>query len=297
MFALVTIWPWWYGGAQWQAQWWLVLAGTLLTLLTWIATCLSPRRTGAAVTLSFVMVAFLLWTSLQLVPLPQFAARYLSGAQRFVQLVNASTPVQSPVDWLQPESYRTVSVAPVQTKASLAVLAVAVATLWSSSVLLVQRRWVLALAIVLVTGGVANGALGLFQLVNYSHWTLLEMPKTKTSFATFVSRNSAPAYYASVIAAAMTLMGATFSANKKARRKQYHITYPSASILGRIRNRLESVFIDLNSASITCLLVLAFMLVVILATFSRGGVLACLAGCTVTLCLTLGSRGLGLPAR
>ncbi len=61
--------------------------------------------------------------------------------------------------------------------------------------------------------------------------------------------------------------------------------------MGRLRNRLEEVFIDLNSVAVTCVLVLAFLLLVTLATLSRGGILGCLAACVVTLCLTLGGRG------
>lgn len=293
LISMAVVWPWWYGGAQWQSQWWLVLGGLTIAALTWLSACLSPRRTGACIPLTFVMVAFTVWTALQLVPLPQFMASSLSGAQRFVRTITTNVPVQSERTWLQPEAYRTVSISPYQTKASLAVLAVAVVMVWSSSVLILQKRWVIALACALMFSGVLNGVLGLYQAVNWSHWTLLELPRSGTTFATFVSRNSAPTYYASATAAALTMMGVIFTKQKRNRRKNYRVTYPGASLIGRIRNRLEDVFIDLNTPAIACLLIIAFLLVVTLATFSRGGILACVSSCAVTLCLTLGSRGGG----
>lgn len=297
LLLLVTVMPWWYGGAQWQAQWWTVVGGMALAILTWAATLLSPRRTGGFVHLSLVMVLFLGWTSLELVPLPQFMASQLSGAGRFVKSIVEQTDVTSEKAWLQPESYNQVSIAPLQTKASIAVYAVAIVVLWSASTLFVSKKLALTLVITLAAGGVANAGLGLVQLVGYSHEPLLlTMPAEGRYFATFVSRNSAPAYYASTCGACLAILGLTYRTQKRKRRKDYRVTYPGDSWVGRLRNRLEDVFIDLNSAAVTCVLAIAFMLLVTLATFSRGGILGCLAACAVTLCLTLGGRGASFTA-
>ena len=291
LLALVTVMPWWYGGAQWQAQWWVVVGGLAVAVTTWLATLLSPRRTGGYVRLSLVMVAFMGWTAIALLPLPQVIASRVSGAQRFVKSVQSGAEAKSERTWLQPESYNTASISPAQTRASLAVLAVAVVVVWSASTLFLSKQLALVLAITLVVGGAANAALGLSQLVSHSQWTTLPMPKDSKHFATFVSRNSAPAYYACATASCLAILGLTYRAEKRKRRKDYRVTYPGESWVGRLRNRFEEVFIDLNSVAVACVLAVAFLLLVTLATFSRGGILGCLAACVVTLCLTLGARG------
>lgn len=296
LLALVTVMPWWYGGAQCQAQWWVVVGGMALASLTWLATLLSPRRTGSFVHLSLVMVLFLGWTALELVPLPQFVAGQLSGAGRFVKSIAQQSDVSSDKAWLQPETYNKVSIAPLQTKASIAVYAVAVVVVWSASTLFLSKTLAIVLAVTLAVGGVASGAVGLVQLVGHSHQTLLPMQADGTYFATFVSRNSAPSYYATTTAACLAILGLTYRAQKRKRRKDYRVTYPGDSWIGRLRNRLEDIFIDLNSVAVACVLAIAFMLLVTLATFSRGGILGCLAACAVTLCLTLGGRGTSFTA-
>ncbi len=112
--------PWWYGAAQWQAQWWVVVGGIALAVTTWLSTLLSPRRTGGYVHLSLIMVGFLAWTAIALLPMPPSIASQLSGAQRFVKSIVASAEVTSEQTWLRPESYNTVSVSPTQTQASIA---------------------------------------------------------------------------------------------------------------------------------------------------------------------------------
>lgn len=291
LLALVTVMPWWYGGAQWQAQWWVVVGGLALAVTTWLATLLSPRRTGGYVQLSLVMVAFMAWAALALLPLPQILASRVSGAQRFVKSLTADAEVKSEQPWLQPESYNTASISPTQTRASIAVMAVAIVVVWSASTLFLSKQLALVLAVTLVVGGAANAGLGLTQLVSHSQWTTLPMPKDSKHFATFVSRNSAPPYYATATAGCLAILGLTYRAEKRKRRKDYRVTYPGESWVGRLRNRFEDVFIDLNSVAVACVLAVAFLLLVTLATFSRGGILGCLAACVVTLCLTLGGRG------
>ncbi len=152
LLVLVTVMPWWYGGAQWQAQWWVVVGGIALAILTWLSTLLSPRRTGGFVHLSIVMVIFLGWVGLELIPLPQFMASQLSGAGRFVQSIIDQSGVTSEQAWLQPESYNKISIGPLQTKASMAVYAVAVVVVWSASTLFIGKTLTIVLAATLALG-------------------------------------------------------------------------------------------------------------------------------------------------
>ena len=72
--------------------------------------------------------------------------------------------------------------------------------------------------------------------------------------------------------------------------KKYYVRYSAVNTLARMRQRLEDLVIDLDAVSIVCIFAATFMLVAVLATASRGGILACIAAAAVILGFTLGSQ-------
>ncbi|MGN6135670.1 MAG: O-antigen ligase family protein [Aureliella sp.] len=307
LLALVAVTPWIYGGQFWSCQVWLIVIGVALTCLSWLAACLSPRRAGGGTSLTWPMLGFLALVAMQLVPLPEPLASRLSSTQHFVRQMNAEARRDLPPDtsaqtsakqdtasstqslWPDASQSRTLSILPEQTRGSLAVLALAVVAVWSASLFLVERKWAIALAITLAASGLANAFLGLVQAVSWNDWTLLPDMRS-ISFSTFISRNSAPDFFATAIGAVLALLGVAFRTQKKKRRKEYRVTYPSASWEGRLRNRMEDIFIDLNTPAVSCIAALALLLVATLATLSRGGAIACFGASLVTLCLAIGDR-------
>ncbi len=105
----------------------------------------------------------------------------------------------------------------------------------------------------------------------------------------FVSRSSAADLFLSALGAMLVLLGVTYQNRKKSRRKEFQLTYPGSSMLGKIRNRMEDIFINMDSWSVACLLGSVFLSFSLLATYSRGGAMAALGGCVATLILTLGT--------
>lgn len=298
LLALVMLAPWFYAGAQWQFQIWLVFGGLLLTTLTSLAIWTSPQKHPACVSIIYWLVGLLGISFAQQIPLPKFLASYASVSSRIVesamdeahQISNRTPETIDQTFWLANDLHRTLSIVPEQTRASMAVLSVAIVTIWSASVLFVSARWAVILAVAIGACGLANAFLGLVQTVSWNNWTLLDMP-LKTYFSTFVSRNSAPAFFASATGSLCALLGIAFRNNKRKRREEYRVTYPSQSWHGRLRSRMEDVFIDLDTIAIVCISCVAFMLVATLATASRSGVIACFGACFVTLSLMIGARG------
>lgn len=298
LLALVALAPWCYGGQFWHIQLALVIVGIALAVLTWLAVCLSPSRAGRCTALTYAMLGFLLIVGLQLVPLPDWLAVRLSSAQGFVREINSQSVAAAGQSlgttqiaaWQDASRHRTLSILPEQTRASLAVYSLAMVVVWSASLLLLRKRWAIALLITLATSGLLNAFLGLMQAVSWNDWTLLP-GLSVSSFSTFISRNSAPDYFATATGAMFSLLGTAFRNQKQKRRKEYRVTYPAGTWQGRLRNRMEDIFIDLNSLAVACISAAAFMMVATLATLSRGGTIACLGAGLVTLSLTLGARG------
>ncbi|MGN6545408.1 MAG: O-antigen ligase family protein, partial [Aureliella sp.] len=289
LLAMVAAAPWYYGSARWPAQVVIVYASLALAALTWLSVVTAPRSSGKCARLVYCMLAFLLLIALQLVHVPSALAPFVSAVQRVVGDTTTASAA-TPIEWLDPARYNTVSILPEQTRASLAVFCAAVVAVWSASVLFVTWRWATALAITIAVSGTLNAFLGLVQAVSWNDWTLL--PRlSESSFSTFVSRNSAATYFASVTGSILTLLGVAYRSQKRRRRQEYRVTYPATNWLGRLRNRAEDVFIDLNSMAVVCISAATFMIAATLATLSRGGTIACIGAGLVTLCLSLGTRG------
>jgi hypothetical protein len=171
-----------------------------------------------------------------------------------------------------------ISICNERSQAALAVLASAAMIYWASSMYLANRRWALALALVMVASALANGCLGVVQRVAWNEWTLLKFPNS-SYYSTFVSRNSAADYFAIALGAVVAVLGVLHQSRKRRRRKEYRITYPSTSFGARLRSRMEELFIDFDSWMFMCVCAIVFLAVNVLATYSRGGTLATLGAC------------------
>ncbi len=186
-------------------------------------------------------------------------------------------------------SPRTLSIHWVQSRASAAMLAAALACLIAGGVLFHSRNWELVLLGVVALTGLAVAMLGLLQSVAWNKWTLLPMP-TSTYFATFVSRNSAPQYLAIGLGACMGLLSWWTSTKSDEEDKKYYVRYPAVNVVARLRRRVEELLTDLDAVSLLCVFTATFLFVAVLAAGSRGGILACIAASIITLCLTLGTK-------
>lgn len=192
---------------------------------------------------------------------------------------------------LEPSANQTLSIDPLQTRATICVLAMGLALLVSSIILFRDRLSVAILLGSLSVSGLAIALLGIFQAVAAGDWTFIDVPK-QTSFATFYSRNSAPQFLACCFAATGGLL-ALYVANKSKRQqdKRYQLVYPSVNIAARLRRRIEEFVSDADPISFVLLLVMVLQFAGVLIANSRGGILAFFAsGLIVVLIYALGRQ-------
>ncbi len=300
ILALVALVPWIYGGVQWQVQQVIVWTAAILGIVTLLAAAFSPRSIHTA-HLTYFMAALLAIGLLQTVPVPSWSAAWMSSSAFIAdvhQLASSSASPASPTaaqaDAAAHQLFSqalppTVSICSARSRAALAVMAAATLVVLACSLLFGSRRWAQVLVVTICASGFANACLGLMQRVAWNGWSWLDFP-APTFYSTFVSRNSACDFFASACAGLVILLGLAYKSRKKERRQTYRMTYPSASFGGRIRNRMEDLFIDLDTWGVVCLCAIALMMVSVLATYSRGGMVSILGAAIVTIGLTLGGR-------
>ncbi len=304
--------PWYYGMVTWNAQMWLVPCVATIFVLAMGALGLgnSPGKIARKLLnpLSFTLVALLaiallqtmvlpssLWESIA--PLAAFERRVEEKAKSFdLESLQVTSPlIELPASALPNEALNrpteaphTLSIHPLQTRASASVWGAAVAMLLACGVLFRGRLGnVLLLAVIGLTA-MANTLLGLFQNLAWDDWTLLDSMRS-TSFSTFISPNSAPQFIAMGIGA---MAGILVWWNKKLRKKErsYQVRYPSVNVLARMARRLQDMLEEIDKFSIVLLFALCLLVVGSLGTFSRGGILSTMFAGLVTLGLTF-SKG------
>ena len=217
-----------------------------------------------------------------------FERSTLEAFREFQVALEPNAGIASNVIEIQPTP-RTLSIHWVQTRASAAMFAVALATLVSAGILFRTRTWELVVLGVLATSGVGVAMLGLLQSVAWNKWTLLPMP-TSSYFATFVSRNSAPQYLCIGLGAVFGLLAWWTGTKNDGADKKYYVRYPAVNAVARLRRRLEELLTDLDAVSLVCVFSATLMFVAVLAASSRGGILACFAASVLTLCVSLGTK-------
>ncbi len=268
------------------------------------------QRLPLSTPIAWSLISLATMATLQSVPLPHSIWRLIGAGANFQQQVDElGREYEALLEKNRPESEpagsntnppsipisapQSISIYPLQTRASAAVFASAIAMLIASGVLFRDTRWMLALLSVLSITTLLNGLLGVFQSVAWNRWTLLEM-QTDAYFSTFVSRNSAPQYYAIGIGATVGLLAWwTKRRGGDAADRRYHVRYPAVNAFARLRRRLEELVTDLDTLSVCNVFAVTFLFVAVLATTSRGGILACIGSTLILLVMSVANKGLG----
>lgn len=309
VMALLLIAPWPYAMAEWKSQLWLVpVVGAIFLLASLVA---FSRRLSIGNPMVWSLSAVLAVGLLQVTPLPEPLWKMLAPAAQFEQNVAQlasdfataeETPTEAETTPLVDSQAvaaptneipiaRTLSIDPLQTRATLCVFAMGVAMFVSSIILFRDRQSVALLLGSLALSGVAISLLGIFQAVVAGDWTLLEVPKS-SSFATFYSRNSAPQFLACCFAATGGLL-AMYRANAKRRQKdkRYELVYPAVNPLARLRRLAEDFVGDVDPIAFILLVIMLLQSASVLIANSRGGILAFVAsGLAIVLVYAMGKE-------
>jgi len=298
LLAMIFVSPWYYGSVTWQAQTYCLPIAALILLLASIGAMLLKEAISNP--LVWCMAALLSLALMQTVQLPEWIWQRVSASAAFereTSKVEAEFLLETRIDPTAnsseqiriEETPRTLSIHWVQTRASIAMFAVALACLLSAGILFRSCTWEVVLLSVLAVNGLCIAMLGLLQSVAWNKWTLLPMP-TSAYFATFVSRNSAPQFLAIGLGGVLGLLAWWNGTKSDEADKRYYVRYPAINALARFRRRLEELVTDLDAISLTCVFSATLIFVAVLAAGSRGGILSCLASAVLTLCVSLGTK-------
>ena len=293
--------PWYYGMVTWNMQVIMVYWAMTILAVTAVAVGMSRTRITSPGVLGKLLVGFLVLGVIQLIPLPQSIYQAIAPSYQWQEkAVGHAMSLSGTVAGTEEAEIRaaaksdaptelTLSIYPSQTRTCLMGLAAAVAVFFCSGVLFADKLSRTVLLVFLVAITACFSILGIFQNVAWDSWTLLRMP-TGTHFATFVNRNSAPQYIAIGIGASISLMAMRKRLKDKQREKKYQRRYPATSVIGKIRQVLEDLILELDLATILLLVALITMIVAVVAAASRGGVVALLFGLSVTVLLYIATN-------
>ena len=295
--ALLLYAPWPFAMAEWNSQLWLVPVVVAIFLLASLVAV--SRRQSVGNPMVWSLSAVLAVGLLQVIPLPEPLWQLLAPAAGFEQQVDQlagefaaaeqaqDTAEQAATSTNEIPVAHTLSIDPMQTRATLCVMAMGVAMLVSSIILFRDRRSVGLLLGSLALSGLAISLLGVYQAVVPGDWTFLEGIPKKSSFATFYSRNSAPQFLACCFAATGGLLG-MYRARAK---KRQQLVYPSVNPVARLRRRAEEFSADADPITFILLIIMLLQASSVLIANSRGGILAFLAsGIAVVLVYAMGKQ-------
>lgn len=287
--ALLAYSPWLYGMVTWSQHVVLAYWTIAILLLATIAGALSSNYRIPRGIITVTPLLLLILGLIQTIPLPSAVAKYICPIERFESATLEKASQQAGLKNSEVEAYRqhnpstnrTLSVYPLLSRSSLVGLACAIGMMFASSVLFRDKIGRAMLLTSLASTACIIGILGIFQSVNWKAWTLLNMPHS-AFFATFVNRNSAPQFLAIGVGSIIALIAQRKWVKEKARKKSYHRRYPATSTIGKIRQVLEDLVVELDTPIILLLIGLIVLVVAIVAASSRGGVVALGFGTAVT---------------
>ncbi|MBN8604470.1 MAG: O-antigen ligase family protein [Planctomycetes bacterium] len=283
---------WFYGGAHWATQFWLILVGFLVGLGWWGL----QLKEKSAIPISrklqailFIALLCTVWTVLQTVPVPSWARilPVFQGSQlKTVYLVehdslpntNISDSREVNAKRLAEPSYRTwaSSMDPIHSLAAIGSFALIVIVVLCSYRFIGSSSSLIYLTLLLLMcNATLISLLGIIEKVSPGDWTLLEM-KVSNSFATFVSRSSAAAFLNVGLAAAV---GCFALQSRLDHAYRVNPTYRSTqtTVLGRIRAQFEEAIIEISTPKAIILICSVIIFVGILISLSRAGTICSIA--------------------
>lgn len=300
LLALVAFVPWPYGSVTWQTQLQLIPVVLAILALSLMGGLLKGSRASSF--LIWSIAALILMALVQTIPLSNSTWKMLAPQSVFdhqvSEVVHQWSVDSNDASFVAPveetsSAAKSISIHPLQSRASIAVFSLGLAVLLSSMLIFNTERWEIVLLVTLGATALANALVGLIQVVAWNDWTLLPMhnPDAPYSFSTFASRNSAPQLFAIGIGCIIGLLSWWTSSKSARTDSRYKLNYPAVNILARLRRRMDELVVELDALSICSVLAVTLIFLATLAASSRGGILACFAAGFLTFAIAFGSKG------
>jgi len=308
--------PWYFASTPWAAQYWLVLSGIIVTaaltlevLYRFRNPLIGPKLAVPALALTlFFSAGYAYVQSIPLydgmpsksgsIPASIRIQRWFLGSEdvsmdaRFGIVTSTKietnsekseeTEAKNSTNGIDRQPFRlTLSIEPLHTRAAIGSLVLAATMIWIGAVCFTSPKWQISLLIVVALLGILIGMLGVAHVLSWQKVNWLGLSAT-SSFATFVSRNSAGGFLNVCLSAALGLATWTFLKPRNPN-DFYDVTNPNLAI--EFFRRIEAGFAKLTTPQIASVLAVAFLLTAVACTVSRGATIGGIAACVVVLLL------------
>ncbi len=298
---LIVAGPWYFAGAPWLSQYWMVWAALVLAALM---ACEIVRRIWLqqdigkvafpALSILFLGLASYAWVQ----SIPFFSVdspggwvpasvkiqRWFLGTPntgldaRFnttASVLTATSEQRLTETWA--DAKLALSVEPLHSRAAVGGMAMVSVMIWIGATAFQTRRTQLAVMILMTIMGLVFGLIGLAHVLSWERVNWLGLDSS-TSFATFVSRNTAGGFMNVCLAGSIGLAAWAFS---QPRDKEQRYSYGSESPGLRILHTVEDIFAQLTTLQICTLLSTSFILIAVFCTGSRGASISACVACIV----------------
>ena len=315
---LIIALPWNYGSVEWGSQYGLAWAGAFICVAIAVHCMISVSSKSGDLSIPWLTWLFFLfgfvafvqslsmysWQGSGIAPASVQVQRWalgLTSAPKSLQsnlLVtsNEASPDESkarmdvPCDLKSvPESDRRLawSIEPLHTRGAVASLLLCGLFVWVGRLAFSDAKKQLWLFGTLTGIGIVIACVGIQGAVSYRSENFLGL-RSGSSFATFVSKNSAGGFYNICIAGCLGLLGWTLLHTQRAS-KDNRYRFPDTTLFSKIRGFAEDSLADLNTAQIAMVLCLISIVAALLISLCRGAAVSAL-GAIIVACLIANAK-------
>ena len=307
---LILALPWYYGCVQWKSQYILAWVGVVFSCsmaLHCIVSMVSRSRDLSIPWLTWLF--FFLGGMAFLQSSPIFSWQGNDVAPRSVQLQRWALGLSDAPSSLQKTLYTTSkqpardgpdlisnvpcdlknvpdaerklawSIEPLHTRGAAGSLMLCGLLVWIGRAVFSNSSKQLWLFGTLTLIGMLIACVGVQGAISYQSLNFLGL-RSGSSFATFVSKNSAGGFYNICIAGSLGLLGWTLL-NTQRNSKDTRYRFPDTSLFAKVRGFAEDSLADLNTAQITAMLCLIGIVAALLISLCRGAAVSALGAIVI----------------
>ncbi len=273
---LALVWaPWAFGAYEYWAQRWLALSLLAGLAFWWFETAMNNRKTQVFPYLFFPVAAGLLIGFVQLFGLPEPIANLL--LERQIDIFDRFTE--------RGEASASISVDPDGTWRQIRLLVIAIGALLLGCRFFRSRRDIVLLLTTMSLNGAVISFYGIVQRLtgeNNIFWPV-EIEVTRQLYGPFVNRNNAAGYLLICLACAIGLLPILMAERKNT--GPQNLISKEIPFWRQINYHLIEFIAELTAKKVALLLLIVLLTSGVIASLSRGGVLALLIGGAATIML------------
>lgn len=264
LLLVVMLAPWAYGAYQYSPQWWMTVGILIALALWWFETAMNKRSSQVFSLLFFPLTAGLMIGLFQLVPLPDSIANLVMGQQPEIYAEFSDTLAEKP----------TISVDHDGTWRQIRLLMMAIGGLLLGCRYFRSKRDLYLFLTALTINGVLLGVIGILQNISGDgkiYW-FKEIAAGGQPFGPFVNRNNAAGYLLICLSSAVGLLPIVMS--QSTRKGPKNLISKEMPFWRQFHYYVLEFIADLTKTKLALLISIMIIASAVIATLSRGGVVA-----------------------